>query len=157
MVNKVYILLGSNINPKKNIKNALNLLAKKVPIIKQSDIWRSEAFGSVAPDFYNVAVFTRTNLSKEEIKTNILQPIEQELGRKRSEDKYAPRTIDLDIIVFNHEILDDNLWKHNFIALPISQLIPNIKNTKTGESLNSIAERLCCNPPAIKIQRKAPN
>jgi 7,8-dihydro-6-hydroxymethylpterin-pyrophosphokinase len=51
------------------------------------------------------------------------------------QDKNAPRTIDLDIILLNGEILDGDLWKKAFVALPVSELQPNLINRENGTSL----------------------
>ena len=65
--------------------------------------------------------------------------IEQELGRIRTFDKFAPRTIDLDTIIFDNCIIDPELWTQNFIALPISEIRPDIINPNTNQTLQQTA------------------
>ncbi|MBM3138048.1 MAG: 2-amino-4-hydroxy-6-hydroxymethyldihydropteridine diphosphokinase, partial [Chloroflexi bacterium] len=112
--NRIIILLGSNIRPEENLKEALALLAEYSKIKSCSRIWRTEAIGSDGPDFLNMAVDLETDLDSLEIKSRIIKNIEIRLGRVRTEDKNAPRTIDLDIILLNDEVLDGDLWKKAF-------------------------------------------
>lgn len=64
----------------------------------------------------NTAAWISTPLSAEELKTQVISVIENRLGRVRTADKYAPRTIDLDIILFDEQVIDDNLWTRDFLA-----------------------------------------
>lgn len=70
-----------------------------------------------------------TNLDLLQIKPALLAPIKNQLGRKRSTDKNAPRTIDLDVIVFNGLVIDHSVWVHPHIELPVSELLPELKNS----------------------------
>ena len=71
-----------------------------------------------------------------------LRRIETILGRRRGPNKYAPRRIDIDIIVYDDEIIDVNLWMYPHIAIPCSQVLPDIVNETTGERLETLANRL---------------
>ena len=66
------------------------------------------------------------------MKSEILRPLEAELGRLRSEDKYADRTIDLDIVVFDGHPLDRGLWMYAHLAVPMAELLPEIVEPSTG-------------------------
>ena len=157
-MNHVYILLGSNINPNDNIFAAINILDQRIGISAKSDIWQTKAYGANGPDFYNIALLLITDLSLKVIKNSYLKNIEHELGRVREKDIYAPRTIDLDVIIFNELVVDSNLWTHNFIATPMAQLLPNLIHPTSGESLNNIAERLnSCSPAKRVANRKFQN
>jgi 2-amino-4-hydroxy-6-hydroxymethyldihydropteridine diphosphokinase len=140
--NQAILLIGSNIDPEININKALDLLKCSSQIKKMSGIWITEAVGSKGPDFLNVAVQVNTGLTSDKYKKVVISPIETELGRVRSNDKYAPRTIDIDIIIFNGKVLDTNIWNKLFIALPVSEIIPVLKNESTGEILIDTVEKL---------------
>ncbi|HEY59117.1 MAG TPA: 2-amino-4-hydroxy-6-hydroxymethyldihydropteridine diphosphokinase [Anaerolineae bacterium] len=142
IIHRAYILLGSNVCPDINIPKALKLIGKSNHLALISQIWKTKAVGHKGLDFLNVAVLIETPLSVEELKTTVLITIEKTLGRVRIKDKYAPRTIDLDIIVFDDEILDIDIWKHDFIALPLAEILPNLKNPTTKETLKQTAERM---------------
>lgn len=140
--NNVILLLGSNINPEKHINRALDLLARQTHLVARSRIWETAAVGSSGPNFLNVAVNISTELNISEIKAEVITPVENRLGRVRTDDKFAPRTMDIDIIVFNDRILDANLWEKAFIALPVSELSPNLIHPHNKKTLSEIAAQL---------------
>ena len=136
------ILLGSNINPEENITKAKNLLMKECKLLKYSQIWETEAIGNDSPDFLNSAVTIETPLSENDLKNQILRKIEMDLGRVRSDNKYAPRTIDLDIIIFDGQVIDQDLWTRSFIASPISDLYPDLQQPSNKKTLLQVAKKL---------------
>ena len=106
--NTAILLLGSNIQPRENIQKCIRLLENKVQIVDVSSVWKTKAVGSEGPDFLNAALKINTPLLREELKSKVLSDVENQLGRKRTEDKYAPRTIDVDIIIFNKKLASNN-------------------------------------------------
>ena len=103
---EVVILLGSNIDPADNIRRGAKQLAAKLPVLRSSSVWLTPAVGTPGPGFYNAAVLCSTWMDAEELKYDLLRPIEEQLGRIRTQDKYAPRTIDMDAILLNNVVLD---------------------------------------------------
>ena len=109
-INEVLIGIGSNLNPEQNISEALRLLGNQVTIRNVSSIYQSPAVGSSGPDYLNNAVLIQTDKTLEILKMNILTPIEIQLKRVRSSDKYMDRTIDLDVNIYNQTVTDPDLW-----------------------------------------------
>ena len=138
----VLISLGSNINPEKHLPAAVKLLAEIVDGLQVSSTWESPAVGSIGPNYLNNAVLFETELSLEKIRSHLISPIENQLGRVRSADKYMDRTIDLDVLVYDQNVVDPDLWSQAHLAVPTSELIPEFKNEVTGNSLRETAERL---------------
>ena len=134
--------LGSNINPETNLVAAIQRLREKVTIYAVSSIWETPAVGSPGPNFLNATVWISTPLSAEELKQNIIAPLENEMGRVRSTDKYAPRTIDIDILVFNDKIVDENLWVRDFLAIPTAELRPDLVQESSEKNLARISQEL---------------
>lgn len=147
--NQACILLGSNIEPVKHLKEACIHLEKDFSILGKSSIWRTAAIGSDGPDFLNTAVILETTHNSTQLK-ELLNQIEQKLGRVRVEDKFAPRTIDLDILTFNGSTLDPNLFLRAFAAVPASELIPDMLDPISKLKLSVVAEQL---KARSKIQR----
>ncbi len=141
-INEAIILIGSNIHPQQNIRDCLVLLMDNVNVVSRSQIWRTKSYGSEGPDFLNLAIKANTTLNEKQLKISVLQKIERQLGRVRLPNKNAPRTIDLDTIIFNNRILDDELWEKGFIALPVAELIPSICHPGSTRNLKVIAEEL---------------
>ena len=105
-MNKAYLLTGGNLG------NRLNNLSKAAALIeeycgnitKRSSIYETAAWGfKEQPDFYNQAQEIVTRLNPEELMKTILM-IEEKMGRRR-EIKMGPRIIDIDILLFNNEII----------------------------------------------------
>jgi 2-amino-4-hydroxy-6-hydroxymethyldihydropteridine diphosphokinase len=142
----VCLLLGSNIRPEFNLKQPIVLLNQRLPLKHVSSVWETSAVGSEGPNFLNAAAMAQTSLDVQSLKEQILHPIEAQLGRVRSADKYAPRTIDVDPIFFDGEPLDDNLEKYAFAAVPAAELLPRIR-VKSGATLRDVALRLLLSQP----------
>jgi 2-amino-4-hydroxy-6-hydroxymethyldihydropteridine diphosphokinase len=138
----VCLLLGSNIHPEKNIPKALELLRQNFSIGRISPVWESPPFRTVGANFLNVAVVLINSLDPMINLRKKLREIEKSLGRVRSSDKYAPRTIDIDIVIFDAAPLDDDLWQLAHVAVPVSAIWPCLKYPETGETLAIIANRL---------------
>lgn len=149
---QVLIGLGSNLIPEKNIPEALHLLGISVAIRKYSSIYQSPAIGSNGPDFLNSAVLIETDSTLEILRKNILSPIEDQLDRIRSADKYMDRTIDLDVLIYNQSVTDPDLWTQVHVAVPAAEILPDFKNPETGEKISQAAKRLL---PGNNIQLRS--
>ncbi len=139
---EVIILLGSNIDPAENIRRGAHLLSKRLPILRASSVWLTLAVGTNGPDFYNAAVLCQTNATEDILKHEILRPLETSLGRVRTSNKYAPRTLDMDMIILDGIVLDVRLWNTAFIMLPVAELEPALTSPLTGEPLGDLARKI---------------
>lgn len=147
-LHRVYLSLGSNIKPLENLRRAVDLLRLRMPVTEVADAWETPPVGSTGPNFFNTCLAAATPLNPKDLKETVLRPIETHLGRVRTSDKYAPRTIDLDIIIYDDQILDDRLWTYLYLAAPMAQLLPYLRDPNTGRPLSQIAEGLLERYPA---------
>ena len=123
MQNTVIISIGSNIDAEKNIRLMLDLLGKETEIIKVSRLVKTKPIGiEDQPDFTNGAVKIKTLLQRENLNKR-LKSIENQLGRDRTAAKFGPRTIDLDIVVYNGVIVDSNYYTRDFLRKAVGELI----------------------------------
>jgi 7,8-dihydro-6-hydroxymethylpterin-pyrophosphokinase len=76
------------------------------------------------------------------LKEQALLPIETELGRQRTADKFAPRTIDIDIVLFDGKSCDDRYWEQAFVVVPLAEILPEYQNPLTRERITETATRL---------------
>jgi 2-amino-4-hydroxy-6-hydroxymethyldihydropteridine diphosphokinase len=150
-LNRVFIAIGSNIEPERNLQAAVRLLAMRCKVLAISAVYQTKPVGKIdQPDFLNAAALIETEMEAAELKTQVLQAIEQSLGRVRSADKNAPRTIDLDITLFNAEVFDighrhipdPDLIRYAHIAVPMADLAPLFKHPESGRTLKEIADKL---------------
>jgi dihydroneopterin aldolase/2-amino-4-hydroxy-6-hydroxymethyldihydropteridine diphosphokinase len=149
--NRAYISLGSNIEPERNLPEAVRRLAQQCRLLAVSPVYETQPVGMTEPpNFLNAAVLVETDLTASDLKQRVLRVAEQELGRVRTADKNASRTIDLDISLFNSEVLelgqrripDPEILKFAHIARPLADLAPEYLHPETGRSLADIAEDL---------------
>jgi len=150
-MNKVYVAFGTNIGDKtKNIEKALKLMEERgLKITKKSSIYSTEPYGYVQqPEFLNGVVKVETQLSPRQVLKTLLQ-IEKDMGRVR-EFKWGPRNIDLDIIFFNGDIIDEEDLKvphpdmHNrdFVLKPLSEIAPDFVHPTLNKSIKQLLEEL---------------
>ncbi len=134
-MNKAYLLTGGNLgNRSQNLTTARHLVEQYCGnIIRQSSLYRTAAWGFEAqPEFYNQALVVDTLLSPEALINNLLM-IEEQMGRKR-DLKMGPRFIDLDILLYNQEIVNvpgltiphPRMQERMFVLLPLAEIEPDL-------------------------------
>ncbi len=145
------LLLGSNIEPARNIPRAVSLLQDKLAVLQASSIWESPSTECCYPDYLNMAVLVETSLDAQKLKYQVLRPLEASMGRVRTKDKNAPRTIDFDIVLFDGIVRDSSLWLNAHRAIPVAELFPHIQS-ESGETLEALAGRMARNAP-IQVRK----
>ena len=147
---QICLLLGSNIQPEKNLALGVDLLRSKLKIVRVSSVWETPAVGSAGPDFLNMALLATTSLEAGVFKDKVIQPLEMQLGRVRSADKNAPRTFDIDITRFDDRLFDLNLWRFAHRAVPVAEILPDLRSDQ-GDLLTEIASKLAETTPIRKL------
>jgi 2-amino-4-hydroxy-6-hydroxymethyldihydropteridine diphosphokinase len=133
-LNQVYLSIGSNLgNRYLNLQKAVLALAKKVgAILQTSSIYENGAVGFDGEDFLNACLLLETTLSPTEVLTKLKQ-IESNFGRKKDSNQgYASRSIDLDILYFDDLILNGaglsiphpRMIERNFVLKPLADIAP---------------------------------
>ncbi len=155
MTEPAFLSLGSNVAPEDYLPRAVAVLKDVGRVLAVSTAYRNPAVGPVPqPDYVNTAALVETDLPAHLLHER-LHAIEDRLGRRRGEDRYAPRRIDIDLILLGNQVLDDDglrlpspmLLKRAFVAVPLAELAPDFRHPISGERLSLIAERL--RPQAI--------
>ena len=120
--NECIIGVGSNIDPEANIHTALSILRQETDVRGVSEWVKTSPIGVCEQnDFINGAIKIRTSMPLETFK-NYLKTLENRLGRDRSLPKFGPRVIDLDIVVWNNEIIDDDYYTRHFVRNAVDEL-----------------------------------
>lgn len=126
-MNAAVIGIGSNINPNENIESAVSKIAEKFIIVAKSRFVETEPIGYLnQPNFINGVVLIHTELSQNDLKQALLA-IESRLGRIRTNNTYGPRTIDLDIVVWNGEIVDNDVYDREFLKIAVAEVLPEFE------------------------------
>lgn len=142
-MNKAYLLLGSNLDdPKQQLGKAIELIEQRLgAVVKRSSLYKTAAWGNTEqPDFINMIVVCETDMPARKAMQTILE-IEQSMGRHRS-TRFAPRTIDIDILYFNHEILNEPaltlphpaIPERRFTLVPLNELDATLKHPVSGKT-----------------------
>lgn len=149
MRNRAYLSLGSNIKPEENLKAAVQMLASLTKLVAISTVWETKPLGLLnQPKFLNAAAIIETRLTPEQLKREVLDQIEQKLGRVRQHDKNGPRPIDIDLMLFNrqifqlgnHHIPNREIFERSFVAIPLAEIAPDYHHPETGQTLAEIAQ-----------------
>lgn len=153
---RVYIALGSNLaNPLHQVQSALNALAElpQTKLIATSSLYRTPPLGPQdQPDYLNAVVALDTDLSAENLLDHT-QKIELEHGRVRKDERWGPRTLDLDILLFGDEIINTerltvphyDMKNRQFMLYPLAEIAPEL-HFPTGESLQYVMTQLGAEP-----------
>jgi 2-amino-4-hydroxy-6-hydroxymethyldihydropteridine diphosphokinase len=148
---RVFVSLGSNIEAQVNMREAARRLALHCRLLAVSPVYETLPVGTTdQPNFLNAAALVETDLTAAELKAQVLQVIERELGRVRTGDKYGPRTIDLDIALFGDCVLDvgprhipdPDITKYAHVAVPLADLAPRLCHPEADQTLEEIARGL---------------
>ena len=148
---RAFVSMGSNIEPEENTEKAIRLLGGEVRITGISTIYLTEAEGRPEQaKYYNCVVEIETDTSPGELKHGVLRRIENELGRTRSDDAFAPRTIDLDLILYNDLVMatedltlpDPDIVRRPFLAIPLQELAPGLVLPGSGLRIDEVASAM---------------
>ncbi len=148
---RAFVSIGSNIEPEKNVRSALRLLARHATIRAVSTVYLTEPVGPPGqPSYYNCVLEIDTDLPPLALKKDVLRRIEAELGRARTGDRYAPRSIDLDLILYDEVVAatvelvlpDPDIVQRPFLAAGIAELAPGLILPGTRTVISDVAARL---------------
>lgn len=131
-----FIGVGSNVEPEQNVVAALERLRDKTYVTGSSTFYRTEPIGRPdQPWFVNGVWRIDTTLSPTQIRGELLRPIEEALGRRRCDDKFAPRTIDLDLLL-DDDLVIDGLphpdLARPFACIPVRELLDDAPDIEPG-------------------------
>ncbi len=135
---QIYISLGSNIEREHYVKQGLLSLAKEFGLLFEqlslSSLFECEAIGFDGPTFYNMVIGFECSHGVEQV-TSILREIEFSHGRDLNAKKFSPRTLDLDLLLYDNLIIEQpaqlprkEITKNAFVLWPLSQIAPQLKH-----------------------------
>ena len=141
----VYVAAGSNIDPERNLRRACQELRRSFGAVRFSRAYRNVAVGFDGDDFVNLAVAFETRLTVDALIAE-LQRIEALCGRERHAPKWAPRSMDLDILLFGDRICSEpgltlprpDLVRRPYMLGPTVELAPQLRHPTLGKTLAEI-------------------
>jgi len=118
----VLIGMGSNIEPEFNLTLAARALRELFEEASFSSVYRSAAVGMDGEDFLNACCRVESGLSAARVRAS-LKTLEDLQGRDRSEGSWRPRTLDLDLLMYDELVVDEELYKYAHAYVPAAELV----------------------------------
>jgi 2-amino-4-hydroxy-6-hydroxymethyldihydropteridine diphosphokinase len=147
-VPEVYVAAGSNVEPEKNLARALAELEREFPDVRFSSWYRNAAVGFEGDDFINLVAVFSTELILPEVLTR-LHAIETLCGRPRDAPRWAPRSMDLDVLLYGDLVCEEpgvtlprpDLLKRAYMLGPLAQLAPQLLHPTARETIGELWRR----------------
>lgn len=145
---RVYVAAGSNIDPVANLNKALGLLRRGYTDVVASPAYANVAVGFTGADFVNLAVGFTTTVSLADLLID-LHAIETACGRGRLDEKWAPRSMDLDVLLYGDLVGEfpgavvprPDLVKRAYMLRPLADIAPSVVHPALGRTMGEIWAR----------------
>jgi len=138
---KIYLGIGSNIEPRKNISAGLESLERLFSKLEISPTYLAPPFGFEGDDFHNLVVSAETDLSIEEV-VKVLRQIEFDHGRPEQAEKFSSRSLDIDLLLYGnyvgkvggYKIPRSDIDKFDFVLRPLQDIAADELHPVSGKS-----------------------
>ncbi len=161
---EVFVAAGSNVEPLNNLRRALSVLRGHYPGLRRSRAWRNPAVGFEGDDFVNLVVAFET---PEPVHTVIdrLHEAEAVCGRERDAPRWAPRTMDLDILLYGDRVSEEpglrlprpDLVRRAYMLGPMAELAPELRHPTLGLTMRELWQRFDrARHPMVEVQLDGP-
>jgi 2-amino-4-hydroxy-6-hydroxymethyldihydropteridine diphosphokinase len=160
-VPEVYVAAGSNIEPQQNLARAVAELAHAFPGVRFSPWYQNHAAGFSGDDFINLVAGFTTELPLTEVLAR-LHAIETLCGRPRDAARWAPRSMDLDVLLYGDLVCDEasvklprpDLTKRAYMLGPLAALAPQVRHPTAGLTIGELWQRFDqAAHPLTRLQR----
>jgi len=144
----VYVAAGSNVEPAANLERAVIELRAAFPGVRFSPWYRNRAVGFAGDDFINLVAGFPTELPPEAVLER-LHEIERRCGRERDAPRWAPRSMDLDVLLYGDLVLEraglrlprPDLLRRAYMLGPLAALAPEVVHPTEGMSIGELWRR----------------
>ena len=138
----VYLSLGSNIDPERNLAMGVAELRRRYGDLELSATYRSKPVGFDGDDFLNLVVGLHCDATPEQIEQGI-EDIHQLAGRRRGEEKFASRPLDIDLLLYDDLVRETprprlpraDILEYSFVLRPLAELAPDVRHPVTGMTM----------------------
>ncbi len=159
---EVFVSIGSNIDRERSISAGIDELWKRYGILRLSSVYETEAVGFEGEPFYNLVAAFRSDDAPGEINAFFKQ-IEQAQGRDPGDPKFAPRTLDIDLILYGDHIIDqpglklprDEIDRYAFVLEPLAEIEPQMRYPGREQTFGEMWEQAVAGgkmQPAKKVE-----
>ena len=139
---QIYLGLGSNIDPEKNLRLGIRELRDRYGALEISAVYRGAAVGFDGPDFLNLVVACVTDQSPLAVHDEI-EVIHRMAGRQRGEERFSSRPLDIDLLLYDDQVFEapplriprSDVLDYAFVLRPLVELAPTLVHPTTGKTL----------------------
>ncbi len=144
-MSRVFVSIGSNIDRDVRIRQAVAMLAEMFDNLSMSSVYETAAVGFSGDDFYNLVASFDTGMGVFDV-ADSLRLIEEQCGRNRGARRFAPRTMDIDLLLYDDMIINergihiprDEILMYGFVLGPLSQIAGDKKHPVDGRSYRDL-------------------
>lgn len=148
---KIYLGIGSNIEPQKHIAEGLKSLEILFSKLEISPTYLAPPFGFIGDDFHNLVVSAQTNLSIGDV-IKALRQIEFDHGRPPHAVKFSSRSLDIDLLLYGDyvgkvagsKIPRADIDKFDFVLRPLQDIAPNEVHPVNGKTFATLWSEMIC-------------
>lgn len=154
MSTTIYLSLGSNVSPERNLRLAHRELLQRFGPLRCSQVYRNAPVGFAGDDFLNLVVEASTKMDPESINAH-LEVIHDVAGRKRGSERFGPRELDIDLLMYGDVISREwklprkDLIRYAFAACPMAELAPTLVHPVDGRSMAEIWDAMSPDADAL--------
>jgi 2-amino-4-hydroxy-6-hydroxymethyldihydropteridine diphosphokinase len=149
---RIYVSIGSNIDREKNIAGAVAALRARFSHVLLSSVYQTKAEGFDGEDFFNLVAAFDTDQPPEAVR-RALAEIETKHGRRRGIERFAPRTLDIDLLLYGDLVRHDDtidVPRHEiltsaFVLGPLAEIAPQVCHPEIGQSFAELWRRFSAN------------
>lgn len=139
MTVEVFVAIGSNVRPEEHVRQAVRLMRDRFGTVRLSPVYRNQAVGFEGDDFLNLVTAFDTLLGVEELKA-ALDEIELACGRQRGAARFAPRTLDLDLLLYGarvdpaQKLPRQEILEYAFMLKPLTDIAGGLRHPVDGRT-----------------------
>ena len=146
---RVFVSIGSNVDRERHIERAVDLLRARFGDVELSSTYESAAVGFEGDPFFNLVAAFDSDAEPRAI-VDALRAIELQCGRERSDERFGPRTMDLDLLLVGDRVIRegdlviprDEVDSQPFVLCPLAEIAAERRHPVSGETLGTLWARL---------------
>lgn len=151
----VFVSIGSNVAPERNIRFAVRALQDRFGVLRCSPVYRNPPVGFDGDDFLNLVAGFRTREAGDDV-IDALERVHDLAGRERGGERFGPRVLDIDLLLYGDaedpalKVPRDDIERYAFVLRPLADIEPDRRHPVSGVSMADMWSRLRHEAPPME-------